>query len=74
MSEVMQTDTIRPKHSGYHFTDDIFKLIISGVLIQISLNFVSKSPVDNMSTLVGDGLAPKSYMALSESMMPYGVY
>ena len=45
-----------PGHNGRHFTDEIFKCIFSKekfcILIQISLKFVPKIPIDNNSALV----------------------
>ena len=45
-----------PKQNGRHFADDVFKCIFVngkfGILIQISLNFVPKSPIDNNPALV----------------------
>ena len=49
-------NTLRPRQNGRHFTDDTFKRIFlkENVLIsiKISLNFVPKSPIDNIPALV----------------------
>ena len=47
---------LSPGQNGRHFADDIFKCIFMnekfGILIPISLKFVSKGPIDNKSSLV----------------------
>ena len=49
-------NTLRPKQNGRHFAVDIFKFIfvneICDILIQISLKYVPRGPVDNMPALV----------------------
>ena len=49
-------NTLRPRQDGRHFPDDIFKCIFLNedvwILITISLNFVSKGPINNIPTLV----------------------
>ena len=49
-------NTLRPRQNGRHFADDIFKCILlnENVLlpIKISLKFVPKCPINNISTLV----------------------
>ena len=48
--------TLRPKHNGRHFTDDIFKCIFlnenMSIAIKISLKFVPKVPINNIPALV----------------------
>ena len=48
--------TLRLRQNGCHFTDDIFKCIFVNenvwILLKISLKFVLKVPVDNISALV----------------------
>ena len=45
-----------PGQNGCHFPDDIFNCIFMNekfcIFIQISLNFVSKGPIDNIPALV----------------------
>ena len=45
-----------PRQNGRHFADDIFKCMLMNekfcILIQISLKFVPKRPIDNKSALV----------------------
>ena len=49
-------NTLRPRQNGRHFTDDIFKCIFLNesvwILIQISLTFVPKEPMDNIPALI----------------------
>ena len=49
-------NTLRPRQNGHHFTDDTFKRIFVnenvGVLIEISLKFVPKGPINNIPALV----------------------
>ena len=49
-------NTLTPRQNGCHFPDDIFKgIFLNGkvwVLIQISLKFVSRGPINNIPTLV----------------------
>ena len=53
---IIAINTMRPEQNGWHFTDNIFKLIFLneniGVLIIILLKFVPKGPIDNKSALV----------------------
>ena len=48
--------TLRPRENGRHFADDIFKCIfVNGnfwIPIKISLKFVPKDPINNISALV----------------------
>ena len=48
-------NTLRPRQNGRHFADDTFKHIFLKqnvrISIKISLNFVSKSPIDNIPAL-----------------------
>ena len=50
------TDTLRPRQYGRHFTDDIFRCIFLNenvwIPIKISLNFVSKGPINNIPAFV----------------------
>ena len=45
-----------PGQNGRHFADDIFRFIFVNekifILIKISLKFVPKGPIDNISALV----------------------
>ena len=45
-----------PGQNGFHFADDIFRRIFMNeqfyILIQISLKFVPKGPIDNNPALV----------------------
>ena len=49
-------NTLRPRQNGRHFTDDIFKCIFLNenvwIPIKISLKFVPKGPINNISSLV----------------------
>ena len=49
-------NTLRPRQNGRHFADDIFKCIFLNeniwILIQISLEFVPKGPINNFPALV----------------------
>ena len=49
-------NTLRPRKNGRHFADDTFKYIFlnENVIIsfEISLKFVPKGPIDNISALV----------------------
>ena len=49
-------NTLRPRHNGRHFTDDIFKCIFLNenvlIPIKISLKFVPKGPINYISALV----------------------
>ena len=53
---ILNFNSSPPGQNGRHFTDGIFKDIFvnekSRMLIQISLRFVSKDPIDNKSSLV----------------------
>ena len=49
-------NTLRPRQNGRHFADDIFKCIflneIVSISIKISLKFVPKGPINNITALV----------------------
>ena len=49
-------NTLRPRQNGRHFPDDIFKWIFLNenvwISISISLKFVPRGPINNISTLV----------------------
>ena len=49
-------NTLRPRQNGHHFPDDIFQCIFLNenvwIAIKISLNFVRKGPINNISALV----------------------
>ena len=49
-------NSFRPGQNGHHFPDDVFKCIFVNekicILIQISLKFVPKGPIDNIPALV----------------------
>ena len=49
-------NTLRPRQNGRHFADDTFKRIFVnenvGILIEISLKFVPKGPINNNPALV----------------------
>ena len=49
-------NTLRPRHKGRHFPNDIFKSIFLNenvwISIEISLEFVPKGPINNISALV----------------------
>ena len=49
-------NTLRPRQDGRHFPDDIFRCIFlnenTWIAINISLNFVTKGPLDNIPSLV----------------------
>ena len=49
-------NTLRPRQNGRHFPDDIFKCIFLNeniwISIKISLKFVYKGPINNISALV----------------------
>ena len=53
---IMPFNTLRPRQNGRHFPDDIFKcnFLIENIWIsiKISLNFVPKGPIINISALV----------------------
>ena len=48
-------NTLRPRQNGRHFVDDTFKRIFANenarISIKISLKFVPKSPIDDISAL-----------------------
>ena len=48
-------NTFRPRQNGRHFADDIFKCIFKNenvwILIEISLKFVPKGPINNIPAL-----------------------
>ena len=49
-------NTLRPRQNGRHFPDDIFKCIFTNeniwILIEISLKFVPKGPINSIPALV----------------------
>ena len=49
-------DTSRPRQNGRHFPDDIFKCIFLneniGISLKMSLKFIPKGPVNNITALV----------------------
>ena len=49
-------NTLRPRQNGRHFSDDIFKCIFLNknmwISIKISLQFLPKSPINNVRTLI----------------------
>ena len=49
-------NTLRPRQNDWHFTDNVFRCIFLNknisILINISLRFVPKGPVNNISALV----------------------
>ena len=49
-------NTLRPRQNGHHFADDTFKRIFVNanvrILIEISLKFVPKCPINNIPSLV----------------------
>ena len=49
-------NTLRPRQNGRHFADDTFKRIFVNenvrILTEISLKFVPKGPINNISSLV----------------------
>ena len=49
-------NTLRPRQNGTHFADDTFKHIFANenvrILIEISLKFVPKGPINNIPFLV----------------------
>ena len=53
---VVAFNTLRPRHNGRHFADDILKCIFLNenvwILIKISLTFVTKSPINSIPALV----------------------
>ena len=55
-------NTLRPKHNGRHFPDDIFKCIFLienvWISIEISLKFVPTGPISNISALVQKMTSP----------------
>ena len=52
----VQFNTLRPRQNGRHFADDTYKRIFLkenvGISIKISLKFVPKGPINNISALV----------------------
>ena len=52
----MEINSSLPEQNGHHFADDVLKCIFLNenflILIQISLQFVRKGPIDNKWTLV----------------------
>ena len=67
-------NTLRPRQNGCHFADDTFKCISldenDRTLIQISLKFVPKGPINNIPALVQTmaWCRPGAYMRHSASM------
>ena len=55
-SKHMAITHMKPEQNGWHLTDDTFKHILLNknycILIEISLKFVPKGPIDNNSALV----------------------
>ena len=53
---LIPVNTLRPRQNGHHFPDDIFQCIFLNenvwISIKISLNFVPKGPINNISALV----------------------
>ena len=49
-------NTLRPRQNGRHFADDIFKWIFVNeniwIPIEISLRFIPRGPINNISALV----------------------
>ena len=49
-------NTLRPRQNGWHFADDTFRCVFMDenvwILINISLNFVPKGPINNIPALV----------------------
>ena len=54
--ELLWINTLRPSRNGHHFPDDISKRAFlyenARILIKISLNFVPRGPINNISALV----------------------
>ena len=54
-ADFLSINTLRPRQNGRHFADDTFKCIFLKenvrISIKISLNFVPKSPIDNIPAL-----------------------
>ena len=52
----MDFNSLRPRHNGRHFPDDIFKCIFLNesiwISFEISLKFVPKGPINNIPALV----------------------
>ena len=72
--KVKGLNTLRPRQNGRHFADDIFKCILLNenvwILIEISLKFVPKGPINNISALVQImAWRWSGYKPLSEPMM-----
>ena len=59
--------------NGYHFADDLFKLIFFNeniyILIQISLNFVPRHPIDNNFEIIENNWCLLGTTTLPEPMM-----
>ena len=53
---IFKINTLRPRQNGRHFADDTFKCIFLNenvwILLQISLKFVPKGPINNIPALV----------------------
>ena len=56
LAATKQLNTLRPRQNGRHFADDTFKRIFLNedirILIEISLKFVPKGPINNIPALV----------------------
>ena len=56
LSRPQCVNTLRPRQNGHHFMDNIFKCIFLNenilILIQISLKFIPKVPINNIPALV----------------------
>ena len=56
ITKAVHLNTLRPRQNGFHFADDIFKGIFMHenvwISLKISLNFVPKVPINNISALV----------------------
>ena len=56
LAVMLRLDTLRPRQNGCHFADDSFKCIFlnenAWISIEISLKFVPKGPINNISSLV----------------------
>ena len=56
MSSANDINSLRPRQNGRHFADDTFNRIFMNenvrISIKLSLKFVPKGPIDNISSLV----------------------
>ena len=70
---IIPLNTLRPRQNGRHFPDDIFKRIfLNGnvrIALKISLKFVPKGTIDNISVVQIMARGRPGDMQLSESMM-----